>query len=147
VVELVLAAGLLLVAARTWRGRPAAGVVPQLPGWMRTIDTFTTGRSLAMGVALSAINPKNLVMAIAAGAAIAQTGIRAGQQAIALAVFVLLATLGPALPLMIAFATGDRSEHVLGALRDWMARHNAAIMTVVLLVIAAKLIGDAIAAL
>jgi threonine/homoserine/homoserine lactone efflux protein len=145
VVKLVLGVVLLLVAARTWHGRPRADAGPQLPAWMKKIDTFTTGRSLAMGVALSAINPKNLVMAAAAGAAIAQTGIGAGQQAIALAVFVVLGTLGPGLPLGIAFAMGARSQEVLGDLRDWMGRHNAAIMSVVLLVIAAKLIGDGIA--
>jgi hypothetical protein len=42
---------------------------------------------------------------------------------------------------------GERSETLLGELKDWMSRHNAAIMTVLCLVIAAKLIGDGISGL
>ena len=143
--ELVLGLLLLLVALRTWRGRPRGDAPPALPSWMKTIDRFTTGRSLAMGVALSGINPKNLLMAVAAGAAIAQTGIPAGQQAVAYAVFVVIGTLGPGAPVGIYFAMGDRSREILSGLRDWMGRHNAAIMSVLLLVIGAKLIGDGVA--
>jgi hypothetical protein len=50
-------------------------------------------------------------------------------------------------PLAIYFAMGARAATVLGALKNWMARHNAAIMTVLLLVLGAKLTGDAIAEL
>jgi threonine/homoserine/homoserine lactone efflux protein len=143
--KLVLGVLLLLVAFRTWRGRPRGDAQPALPSWMKTIDTFTTGRSLAMGAALSGVNPKNLLLAAAAGAAIAQTGIPAGEQAIAYAVFVVIGTLGPGMPVAIYFAMGDRSREILGGLRDWMARHNAAIMTVLMLVIGVKLLGDGIA--
>jgi threonine/homoserine/homoserine lactone efflux protein len=142
---LVLGLLLLLVALRTWRGRPRGDAKPALPSWMKTIDTFTAARSLAMGVALAAINPKNLLLTVAAGAAIAQTGIPAGQQAVALAVFVVIGTLGLGVPIGISYAMGDRSREILSGLRDWMSRHNAAIMTVLLLVIGAKLIGDGIA--
>jgi len=143
--KLVLGVLLLLVAFRTWRGRPRGDAQPALPSWMKTIDRFTTGRSLAMGAALSGVNPKNLLLAAAAGAAIAQTGIPAGEQAIAYAVFVVIGTLGPGMPVAIYFAMGDRSREILGGLRDWMARHNAAIMTVLMLVIGVKLLGDGIA--
>ncbi len=143
--KLVLGLLLLVVAFHTWRGRPRGDAQPALPSWMKTIDKFTTGRSLAMGVALSGINPKNLLLSVAAGAAIAQTGIPAGQQAVAFAVFVVIGTLGLAVPVGIYFAMGERSREILTGLRDWMGRHTAAIMTVLLLVIGAKLIGDGIA--
>jgi hypothetical protein len=42
------------------------------------------------------------------------------------------------------FALGDRSQRILGGLRDWMGQHNAVIMAVICLIIGAKLIGDAI---
>jgi threonine/homoserine/homoserine lactone efflux protein len=144
VLKLVLGLLLLAVAVKQWRGRPQ-GDEAQLPKWMQAIDEFRPQRALAMGVALSAINPKNLLLTIGAAAAIAQTGIEAGQQAVALAVFVLVGTVGPGLPVAIYFAMGARAEHVLEELKDWMARNNAAIMSVLCLVIAAKLIGDGIA--
>jgi len=42
---------------------------------------------------------------------------------------------------------GDRSRHLLDELKDWLAANNATIMSVLLVVIAAKLIGDAISGL
>lgn len=42
---------------------------------------------------------------------------------------------------------GARAARILDELRSWMTDNNATIMTVLLLVIAAKLVGDAIAAL
>jgi hypothetical protein len=96
-------------------------------------------------VLLAGPNPKNLLLTIAAGAAIAQAGISSGQQAIVLAIFIVIATLGLAIPVGIYYALGDRSAEVLSKLRVWMVANNQAIMAVLCSVIAAKLIGDAIA--
>ena len=147
VLKLVLGLLLVLVAVRQWRGRPREGEQAELPKWMRTIDRFTPGRAVAMAAALSGVNPKNLLLAVGAAAAIAQTGIDGGQQAVALAVFVLVGTLGPGAPVAIYFALGDRAHQILDDLKAWMAAHNAAIMAVLCVVIGVKLIGDGITAL
>ena len=147
IVKLVLGVGLLRLAAKQWHGRPRGDAQPELPKWMRAVDKFTPARSTAMGVALSAINPKNLLLVVAAAAAIAQTGTDAAAQAVALAVFILIATLGVGSPVAIYYLTGDRATKILGELHDWMARENATIMGVICLIIGAKLIGDAITAL
>ena len=142
--ELVLGAAAVLLGVKQFRDRPRGDAQPELPKWMRAIDRFTPGRSLAIAFALSAVNPKNLLLTVGAAAAIAQTGIPAGEQAVALAVFVLIGTLGVGVPVAIYFGLGARSEQVLGELRDWMARNNATIMAVLLVVIGAKLVGDAV---
>jgi threonine/homoserine/homoserine lactone efflux protein len=147
VLQLVLGVLLLAVAAKQWRGRPREGEDAPTPTWMRSIDRFTATRATVFGVALSAVNPKNLLLTVGAAAAIAQTGASAGKQAAALAVFVVIATAGVGLPVILYFALGERSERILGGLKGWMAQHNAAIMTVLCLVIAAKLVGDAISGL
>jgi len=138
---------LLLVAVRQWRRRPDAGDEAALPKWMQTIDKFTPARAFAIAAALSGINPKNLLLTVGAAAAIAQTGVDAGEQAIALAVFILVGTLGPALPVAIYFALGARAKHLLDDLKLWLAANNVAIMAVLCLVIGAKLIGDGISGL
>lgn len=112
---------------------------------MRRIDTFTPGKSLVAGVALSAVNPKNLALTVAAGAAIADTGVAGGEQALALAVFVVMASLSIGAPVVAYLVFGERARSLLDGLKRWMAAHNVAVMTVLLLVLAAKLIGDAIA--
>ncbi len=109
VVKIVLGVLLLLLAVRQWRGRPHAGAQPELPTWMRTIDTFTPSKTAGMVVLLSAVNPKNLILVVGAVAAIAQTGVSTGDQAVALAVFVLLGTLGPGIPVGIYFLMRDRA--------------------------------------
>jgi threonine/homoserine/homoserine lactone efflux protein len=147
VVKLVLGALLALVAVRQWRGRPRAGQAAQLPKWMQAIDTFGPAKAAGMAVLLSGINPKNLLLTLAAASAIAQTGVPAGQQAVALAVFVVIGTLGPGAPVAMYFALGAKATHLLDELKGWMAAHNAAIMAVLCLVIGAKLIGDGIAGL
>ena len=48
---------------------------------------------------------------------------------------------------MIYFALGDRATKPLDELKAWMGANNAAIMAVLCLVIAAKLIGDGISGL
>jgi hypothetical protein len=45
------------------------------------------------------------------------------------------------------FALGDRAVYILDSLKNWMAAHSAAIMSVLLLILGVKLIGDAIAGL
>jgi threonine/homoserine/homoserine lactone efflux protein len=142
--KLVLGILLLLVAAKQWRGRPRAGEEAATPKWMAALDSFTPVKSLGIGALLSSANPKNLLLAVAGAAAIAQTGIPAGEQAVAWIVFVLVASLGVGTPVVLYFALGDRSRSMLDELKTWMASHNPAIMAVLLLVFGVKLVGDAI---
>jgi hypothetical protein len=146
-VKLLLGVLLLLVAARQFRGRPHQGEEAPLPRWMGAIDRFTPPQALGGGAALAGANPKNLLLAVAAAAAIAQTGIAGGPQAVAYAVFAVVGTLGVGAPVVISFAMGKRSAELLGRLKDWMAHNNAVIMAVLCLVIGMKLLGDALGGL
>jgi len=111
---------------------------------MGALDEFSPAKAGAAGVVLSALNPKNLLLAVAGAAAIAQTGISTGQQVGSYVVFVAIASIGVAAPIVVYFAMGERSQHLLGALMTWLARNNAVIMAVLMLIIGVKLIGNAI---
>jgi hypothetical protein len=142
--KIVLGGLLLLVAVRNFQRRPRGDAEPELPGWMARIDRVGLGAALGLGAGLAGANPKNLLLAVAAAAAIAQTGILIGQQAIAYATFAVIGSLGVVAPVAVYFAMGQqRSQGVLAGLKDWMASHNAVIMSVLCLIISAKLIGDA----
>ena len=145
VLKLVLGLLLVLVALKEWRSRPHEGEEAETPKWMGAIDAFTAPKALGAGAVLAGANPKNLLLAVAAAAAIAQTGIPGGEQAIAYAVFALIGTIGVGAPVAIYFALGDRAGPILDGLKQWMGRNNAVIMAVLCLVIGAKLVGDAIA--
>ena len=111
---------------------------------MRALDDFHWPKALGAGLVLSAANPKNLLLAVAGAAVIAQAGLSGGEEAASLAIFVLIGTIGVAAPVVLFFALGARSRDVLDRLRGWLAAHNAVIMAVLLIVIGAKILGDAI---
>ena len=145
--KIALGVLLLLVAARQFRSRPRDGQEAHMPKWMATIDNTSPLAALGLAALLSGVNPKNLLLGVGGAASIAQTAIPGGQQALAYLVFALVGTLGVATPVIIFFALGERSEKLLAGLKDWMSQHNAVIMTVLCLIIGAKLIGDAISTL
>ncbi len=147
ITKIVLGLLLIRVAAREWRGRPRGDEEPKLPAWMKTIDTFSPPKAAGMGALLAVVNPKNLLLLVGGAATIAQTGVDAADQAIALAIFIVIATVGVAAPIAIKFLMGERGTVLLGELHDWLARENATIMAIICLVIGAKLIGDAITGL
>jgi len=147
VLKLVLGALLLLVGVKQWRGRPRDPSEASPPKWMASLDTFTPVKAAGAGVLLSGLNPKNTLLAIGGAAAIAGTGIDTSQQIVAYALFVVIATLGVATPVVLALVMGDRSRKLLGEIKDWMTANNAVIMAVLLLLLGVKLIGDGISAL
>ncbi|MEU9664535.1 GAP family protein [Streptomyces bobili] len=142
--DLALGVLLLWVAVREWRHRPRGDEEVALPKWMQTVDSFTPVKAGALGMALSALNPKNLLLVIAAATTIARTDTSAGAQAVALAVFVVIGALGTGTPVVLYFTLKERSKHFLDGLKLWMERNNSAIMAVLCLLFAAKLVGDAI---
>ncbi len=93
------------------------------------------------------MNPKNLLLVVAGAVAITQTGISAGQQAAAYSVFAVVGSLGVAVPLAIYLAAGDRAPETLARLKKWLGQHNNVITSALCLVIAAKLVSDAVPAL
>ena len=57
-VQTILAALLLLVAARQWRGRGDRGGESELPAWMQKVDGLTTPRAAGMAVFWRRRNPR-----------------------------------------------------------------------------------------
>jgi hypothetical protein len=147
VVKIVVGLLLVLFGVRQWRGRGGADTDAAAPGWMRKLHNVTTARAAGLAAAFNVVKPKNLLLTIGAGVAIAQVGASAAGQASAVCVFVLLGTVGIAIPLAIHVLMPSRGRGLLIGLRDWMVRENATIIAVLSLVIAAKLLGDALVSL
>jgi Sap, sulfolipid-1-addressing protein len=143
VLKLLLGATLVLLALNEWRGRPRDGEAAPTPKWMASIDTFTAPKVLGAGAVLAGASPKNFLLAVAAAAVIAESA-TGGEQAATYLVFALIGTLGVAVPVVIYFAMGGRAAPLLNRLKNWMTHNNAVIMSVLLLVIGVKLVGDAI---
>src|SRR5512133_2555029 len=91
VIKIILGLLLLFLAVRQWRTRPATGEQPTLPKWMSAIDSMTAGKAIGLGFLLSAVNPKNLLLAVSAGLIVGGAGLTFSQASVVIIIFVLLA--------------------------------------------------------
>jgi hypothetical protein len=130
------------LAHRQWRSRPARGAEAEMPKWMSSVDHFGPAKALGLGLVLSAANPKNLVLTAAGAAAIAQAGLSTSDEAIAVAVFVAIASITVAGSVTLYLVAGDRAAAPLASVKAFMAQHSAVIMMVLFLVLGAKILGD-----
>ena len=144
-VKIALGLLLLVLAVRQWRARPAAGAPPVLPKWMSAVDGMTPLTALGLGVLLSAVNPKNLLMAAGAGLDIGGSGLGVGGAAVATLVFVVLAAVTVAVPVVGYLAASARMSGPLESLRGWLVGNNATVMSVLLLVIGVTMVGKGVA--
>jgi threonine/homoserine/homoserine lactone efflux protein len=145
VIKIILGLLLLFLAIRQWRGRLTKGEEPAMPKWMSAIDSRTAGKGLGLGFLLSAVNPKNLLMAASAGVIVGGAGLAFGQTVIVIIIFVLLAGCTVIIPVVGYLIASARLAGPLDRLREWLVENNAVIMAVVLLVIGVAVIGKGIA--
>lgn len=141
VVQLVLGALLLLLAVRQWRSRPAPGTEAKLPAWMAKIDSMKPLMAFGLAFALAGINPKNLLLAAAAGSVIGHGDLPLPEQLTVVLIFGVLASLTVAIPVIGAIAAPQKTATMLDAVRDWLTAHNAVIMMVLFLVLGAQVVG------
>jgi threonine/homoserine/homoserine lactone efflux protein len=146
-IRLALGLLFLLLALRSWHTRPRPGQSVAPPKWMNTVEGASPPVALGLGAALSAVNPKNLALAVAGGVAIASNGLSTAQTVFCVVVFVVLASALVAGPVIAFLVAGDRTKRPLGSLKDFMETHNAAIMVVLLGVLALSNLGKGIGGL
>jgi hypothetical protein len=146
---LKLALGVLLLglAWKEWRSRPAPGQAPEVPKWMAQVDTMQPVQALTLGVVLSAVNPKNLTLAIGAALIIGSAGLDAVQAFVTVLVFVAVASLSIAVPVIYYLVGGESAKRTLDGWKSWLTAHNATVMAVLLLVMGVALAGKGIGAL
>ena len=142
IVLLVLGVLALVIAWRNWTRRTDTSV----PKMFDTIANMGPGAVFVLAVGAVPLNPKNLVMVLAAGAQAAASGEPTATVVIALVVFTLLA----ASPFLVAIGyvliAGDGALERLGTVRDWLMSHNRLIMAIVLGVLGLVIVGQGWAA-
>lgn len=140
--QIVFGVLFLLIAAKQWRGRPAPGVQAEMPKWMAGIDAFSPVKAFTLALLLAGVNPKNLLLSAGAGAALAQLGPTTTDAVVALIVFVVLGSITIAGPVVYYLVGGEPARTALDSMKEWLAVHNAAVMTVLFLVFGVKLIAE-----
>ena len=118
-----------------------------MPGWMSAVDTITTVKAGGLGALLAAVDPKNLTLCLAGGITIGAGGLPADKTAVAITVFVVIASSSIAVPVLGYLVAQERMQRPLEELRTWLTTHNAAVMSVLLLVIGISILGQGVAGL
>lgn len=132
---------LLVLAARKWRARDSK----EEAGWMAGLANVSPAGGLKLGLLLSVANPKNLVLALAAGASIAQAGLTVGEKAIAVGAFAVIGSLTVLGPVALYLLDADRAATTLASVKRFMVENSPVILMIVMLLLGAKLIADGIA--
>src|SRR5271166_5292191 len=126
--------GVLLVAFGVIRWLTRRGH-DHMPAWMRTLTAVTPARAAATGAALTVVNPKVLFICAAAGLAIGADPLGTAGTVLSATVFVGVAASSVAIPVLAYAVAGDRLDAPLERLKNWMERHNAALVAAILIVI------------
>ena len=115
-----------------------------MPKWMASVDTLSPAKAFGLAVLLAGVNPKNLLLTAGAAASVAQLGISNGDAIVALAVFVIIASLTIAGPVVYYLVGGAKAKAELEELKGWLGANNAAVMTVLFLVLGVDLVAKGI---
>jgi len=140
-IKVVLGVALVGAARRQYAKRPRPGEVPTMPKWMATVGGMKPGAAFVLALVCSAVNPKNLVLAAGAAAGVAQVNDSVGDGIVACIVFVVVASSSVGGAVAYYFVGGERARAHLDDFKAWLSEHNAAVMTVLLLVIGVVLIA------
>jgi threonine/homoserine/homoserine lactone efflux protein len=143
-IKLVLGVLLLAVGVRQWRARPGPDDEVPVPGWMAKIDELKPGAAFGLGFVLSALNPKNLLLAIAAGVSIGALALSTSETVGAVVVFTLIASISVTVPVVAYLIAGKRLDPTLDRTKAWLIDNNTAVMAVLFVIFGVSLLGDAI---
>lgn len=144
-IKVAIGALFVVLGVKQWKGRPKKGETATTPGWMSSIDDFSAAKAFGVGVLLSGVNPKNLGLTIAAAATVGGAGLSSGDEIIVMIVFVVIASLTVAAPVVLNLILGSKAEHTLTEMKEWLIDNNATVMSVLFVVLGAKVLGAGIA--
>ena len=106
-----------------------------IPAWMRAMTSVTPRRAAVTGAALAGVNLKVLFICAAAGLAIGTDALGVAGTVLSAALFVGVAASSVAIPVLAYVVAGDRLDAPLERLKDWMEKHNAALVAAILVLI------------
>ena len=140
--KLVFGVMFFALAHKQWKRRPKPGEEPPTPKLFAAVDTMGGAKAGGLGFVACVANPKNLPLALSAGAGMAQAGATGGEGLVALLLFVVVASVTVAAPVVVYLALGDRSADVLASWKTWLVANTATVMMVLFVVLGAKMVGD-----
>jgi hypothetical protein len=141
-----IAVGIALVAFGVWRWVARHRVTKQ-PAWMDRLSRMTPVGAAAIGFGLILVNPKVLVMNAGAGLVIGTAGLAVPGPWLAVVYYTVIAGSSVLVPILAYAVAGDRVDHQLERVKQWMESQHAVLMAGFLAVVGLLLVYTGIRAL
>jgi len=122
----------LFVSARQWLSRPAPGAQPEMPKWMAGIDAFSRSSRSRSRCCLPASTRRTCCSPPARGRRSLSSADDVGRRRVVGRVR-RPRSITIAVPVVYHLVGGERARKALDATKEWLAVHNAAVMTVLFL--------------
>lgn len=145
--RVVAGAVLVVLGVRSWWRQPATGEADHAPTWMRSLESANPRRAFVLGLGLATVNPKNIVLVLAASASVAETGVDGSESAAAVAVFVLLGSASIVGAVVVRLVGGRWGDRLLDRVRTFMVANSHTITMLILVILGAQILGDGLEAL
>jgi threonine/homoserine/homoserine lactone efflux protein len=140
-----ISVGIALVAFGVWRWLTRHRVTTQ-PAWLNRLSRITPAGAGAVGLGLILVNPKVLLMNAAAGLVIGTAGVGVPGAWLAVAYYTVIAGCTVLLPILAYAVAGERVDHQLERMKQWMERQHAVLTAGFLAVVGVLLVYTGIRA-
>jgi threonine/homoserine/homoserine lactone efflux protein len=119
-----IAVGVALVVFGVWRWLSRHRATKE-PTWLNRLSRMTPAGAAAVGLGLILVNPKVLLMNAGAGLVIGTAGLGVPGAWLAVAFYTVIAGSTVLIPILAYAIAGERVDHRLERVNEWMERQHA----------------------
>jgi threonine/homoserine/homoserine lactone efflux protein len=143
-VRIAVGIGLIALGLYRWLNRHDSAHTPR---WMRSMGSLQPPRAFLAAIALTVVNPKVLLLCVAAGTAIGTNDLSLPETWAAATTFTVIAASTIALPVLGCLVAGPRLEEPLDKVKTWMEDNHGGLIGAILVIIGLALLYKGIHAL
>jgi hypothetical protein len=123
----LLLAGIALIVTGVMNMRSSRKAVAE-PTWLRRVDSLSPAHAGGMGFLLAGLSPKLLILTAATVTALLVATETRSAQLAGLGLYVLIASLPIAVPVVVVLAEGERGSARIQAWKSWLFRNQGLIL-------------------
>ena len=144
VLEILVGAALVVSGLVTLVRQQRSVRRSELPGWMNRLDELRGGPAFGLGLALN-VRPKAVLLVVAAGLVLRRAALQLQGTAVAMVVFIAVATSTVVAPIVLTLMAPERMGPRLTRARGWLAAYGPVVTAVAVILVGALVLGSGVA--